>query len=116
MSKTTPEQVLEAATPRGAASRLAAYLRELAESAGYSPDAVALWSPTKTKELGWGSGWAVCWEGGPYDWAVSLSLGSGLMAGASGSYSKPGPFPGGLNAKGWFAEPYNGFILNFYPV
>jgi hypothetical protein len=116
MMKTSPFRVLSSETPREAATRFASWLRQKARECGYDPKDVVLWSPQRTAELGWGSGWAVCWEGGPYDWAVNLSLGAGLFAGESESYSKPGPFaPWGLSVTGkWFVEPYNGFILNFY--
>jgi hypothetical protein len=109
-TKITPASVLEAKTPRAAAARLAAYLRETFET-----DSVLVWSPQETKARGWGSGWAVCWEEGPYEW-TAITMGSSFSAGATGNYSKPGPFPEGLSSPTFHCEPYNGFILNFYEI
>lgn len=109
-TKVTPALVLAAKSPATAAKRLAAYLRQT-----FGNDAeIHVWSPQETKERGWGSGWAVCWEEGPYEWTM-ITLGSSFNAGNSGDFSKPGPFPEGLSTKAFHAEPYNHFILNFYP-
>jgi len=110
----TPSEVLGAKTPETAATRFAEWVRKLCKELGNDPNNVFLWSPEETKQRGWGSGWAVCWEEGPFEWAVCTSLGSFLYAGEFGDYSKPGSFPEGLHGDGWFAEPYNNFVLNFY--
>lgn len=107
--KTTPESVLKAPNAREAAKRLGAYLKGL-----YGKDAdIKVWSPDETKYYGWGSGWSVCWEGGPFNWTVGLSLGGHINAEDIG-FDKVGPFPNGLHAKSWGAEPYNHFVMNFY--
>lgn len=109
MPKTTPESVLNATTARDAAKRLAAYLKGV-----YGEDSdIKVWSPDETKMYGWGGGWSVCWEGGPFNWTIALSTGAVINAEDVG-WSKPGPFPNGLHARNWMAEPYNHFVLNFY--
>ena len=110
MKKTTPEYVLAAATPAAAAKRLASYLKTQEDTRS-----LEVWSPEETRERGWGSGWSVAWEEGPHEWAVGLSSGDSLWSGESG-YGKPGPFPDGLSNGQWFAEPHNGFILNFHKL
>ena len=107
----SPTKVLASLSPATAAKALAAYLKKLDPGAE-----VLVWSPKEATEHGWGSGWAVCWEGGPFDWALALSGGSSIYAGESGCYSTPGAFPEGLSAHGWYAEAYNGFILSFHKV
>lgn len=109
----TPNEVLASSTPQEAATRLAEWLREHCSESGSDPKNVFLWSPDEAKERGWGSGWTVCWEEGPFEWAM-ISAGCTLYAGEFGTYSQPGPFPNGLSGKKWFAEQYNSFILNFY--
>lgn len=106
----TPAKVLEAKTAKTAAKRLAELIKET------FPDQVKnlfVWSPEETKSRGWGSGWAVCWEEGMYDW-TAITAGSSIYAGESGRYSQPGWFPEGLRGSNWYAEPYNGFVINFY--
>lgn len=52
----------------------------------------------QTKYLGYGEAPAtIIWEGGPYNWAVEVSMREDVLA-----------LPGVL------VEPYNSFILNFY--
>jgi len=109
-AKMTAAKVLEAKTPAGAAKRLFAFLVERYEAKG-----IFLWSPEETKEHGFGSGWSVCWEEGPFEWTM-VSAGSDIGAGETGCYSTPGPFPTGLRGEGWNAEPYNGFVMGFYPA
>jgi hypothetical protein len=108
--KVTAEKVLEAKTPAAAAKRFHTWLTETWDARG-----AVLWSPAETKERGWGSGWSVCWEEGPFEWTM-VSAGSDIGAGETGCYSTPGPFPTGLRGEGWMAEPYNGFVLGFYPA
>lgn len=109
----TPADIVRAKTSKTAAKRFHAYICALAKASGQNPDIeVALWSPKEAKERGWGTNWAVAWEGGPYEWAVALSLGSQLHAGDYG-YSQEGPFPSGIHGSGWFCEPYNNFIMCF---
>ena len=81
-------------TPLQAANAMRDYMAKKYED---SPDLI-VWDKEKCAQQGFGSGdAALIWEGGPYDWAVEES-----MAGVC------------LGMKGILAEPYNGFILNFY--
>jgi hypothetical protein len=58
---------------------------------------VAIFSPEQSQERGYTSGWQVCWEAGPYMWAVGCSL-TGLTRAKDFS---------------WFTETYWGFDLCF---
>ena len=107
----TPAKILKAKTAKTAAKLFHEYLCKIKGS----DSGLYLWSPEETRERGWGSGWAVCWEEGPYEWTM-ISAGCTLHAGSSGVYSKPGPFKDGLGNKCWYAEPYNSFVLNFYEL
>jgi hypothetical protein len=83
-------------TPLAAAKDVARRLRKT-----YDSDEVAVWDAAKVKEMGWGSGRApagIAWEGGPYDWAVTVSLDPVWMR----------DYPG------VFMEPYSGWLLYFY--
>ena len=109
----TPNQVLSSKNAKEAATRFAEWLRAQVLEIGYSTKQIFLWSPQETQERGWGSGWSVCWEEGPFEW-TSITGGSTLYAGETGSYSTPGPFPQGLSTHDWMAECYNSFVLNFH--
>lgn len=101
-------------TPEQGAKKFYAWICERAKAQGQTPSIeVALWTPEETEERGWGSGWSVCWEGGPFDWAIAISLGSSLYAGEFDNYSKPAEYDL-MNDKGYWTEPYNGFVLNFH--
>lgn len=64
---------------------------------GESEDLV-IWDKEKCAMQGFGEGdAALVWEGGPYNWAVEVSM-----------------LPACLQMQGILAEPYNSFILNFY--
>lgn len=105
----SPDKILSYGTAKGAASAFMRWLKDR-----YKSQNVFLWSPQEAKERGYGNGWAVCWEEGPYQWTSALSGGSTIFAGETGSYSEVGPFPNGISTREWHAEPYNGFILSFY--
>ena len=63
-------------------------------ASGYSnPKHIFLWSPEETAKRGYGNCWSVCWEEGPFEWALDAS-------------SK-------LHTPHWFSEPWNSFILCF---
>jgi len=103
----TPIDVLNATSPQEAAQALAAYLRQTFEAD------VVVWTPEEARQRGYSNAWSVCWESGPYEWAM-ISAGESIVAGEIGDYSSRGEFPNGLAGKGWYAEPYNGFILCFF--
>jgi len=81
-------------TPAGAAKGLYQALRKECKRRGYDPDTeVWIKNPQETEEHGYtGPAWWVCWESGPFEWAVSTFVG--------------GPWG--------HAEPYWGFDLAFY--
>lgn len=59
-----------------------------------------IWDKAKSAEMGFGEGEAtLVWEGGPCEWAIEESLTAFAVS-----------------LTGILAEPYNGFILNFYNV
>lgn len=109
----TPEEVLRATSPKEAATKFAEWLRIQCREIGNNEAHLFLWSPEEAKRRGYGSGWSVCWEEGPFDWTM-VSAGSSLYAGELGNYGSPGPFPEGLDGDGWYSEMYNTFIISFY--
>ena len=104
---------ITAKTTRGAAQQLYDYLRELAVQLGNNPEYVYFWSISESEERGYGKCYTVCWEEGPFDWAVALSGGTSIYAGELGNYSLPAEIDVNCGEY-WFAEPYNGFIMGFY--
>ena len=65
---------------------------------GHNPDIeVALMTPDRSQECGYGKQWRVMWEAGPYEWAIGVSMSN------SGNCYK----------QGWFTEPYYSFDLGF---
>lgn len=105
--------------PHRAARLLWAYLHHKHEARS-----CFLACPEETKRLGYGDTWFVCWEGGPYDWAVYLS-GHGDIFGAAYHWENadmPEPYGPGRehvrhldNVGRWYIEPYHRFSLNFIP-
>lgn len=79
-------------TKEQAAIGLYLALCKLAESMGYTAhDEVALWTPEENPFCP--GQWGVCWESGPYQWAIGMSM------------QITGPWG--------FTEPYYGFDLHF---
>jgi len=69
-------------------------------------------NPKEIMNRGYGKAWSVEWEGGPYEWAVKMSLEYDCDTG------KNGPYLGvaGVAANDNFnAEPYYSFSLSFWP-
>jgi hypothetical protein len=62
-------------TKAGAAKALARHLKRWAESVGYSPGEVFIWSPEERKERGEAPAWEVSFEAGPFEWAYKLTGG-----------------------------------------
>lgn len=116
---TSAQEVLGRKTAKGAAQAFTEWLKEnaaqkLLGKPGELWGTVFLWSPDEAKARGYGNGWAVCWEQGPFQWTMAVSGGSSLFAGETGNYSALGPFPEGIYSAHWHCEPHNGFILSFY--
>ncbi len=101
-------------TPAGVAKNVHKYLQKQAESLGSDPKNVMLWSPEKASEMGYGSGWQVVWEEGPYEWAFGVSAGESLYAGETGIYGGKPAIDGLIDHPSVLAEPYNGHILSFF--
>ena len=79
-------------SPGRAARGLAAALRKLDKRMGGNGSGIWIKSPAESKEHGYVDVWHVCWEDGPYDWAVGTFI--------SGPWGH--------------CEPYWGFDLAFY--
>ena len=74
-------------TAAGAAKALHAAVVKLACLFGHEPDEVTLSRP-EDDHSGWYCGkgnWGICWEGGPYEWAIGLRNAEG-----SWGYVEPG--------------------------
>ena len=112
-------KVLAAKTPEAACKAFAEFLKTHYQQKVLEPGqywgTLVVRSPEETKRFGFGSGWSVCWEEGPFGWALCASEGGSLFDAEFGTFSK-GPFPDGLDNDKWYSSPYNGFVLNFYPV
>lgn len=79
-------------TKEAAARALYEALRKASAAIGQNPDReVALWSPDENPFCK--GQWGVCWESGPYQWAVGISM------------EVSGPWG--------FCEPYYSFDLHF---
>jgi len=64
-------------------------LQRLAGDLGQDPDEVMLVRPEDNDLVGhqYIDGWGICWEGGPYEWAIGLSNASGPWGYAEPGYS-----------------------------
>lgn len=81
-------------SPAGAAKAVYAECRLYAAQAGMKPDVeVQIYKPGEDRFSGQTKCWAVCFEAGPYEWAVEASMAGGKV----------------------HAEPYYSFDLHFYP-
>jgi len=99
---------LRKSTPKTAATRLHAFITT--ELRDWGGDEALLWSPEESDKRGLGKSWHVSWEGGPFEWAISVSLGgsiSGRFTGAAEVLL--------VGAKKYIAEPYHSFDLSFSP-
>ena len=81
------------ATAEQAAKGLYEALKKLAVAMDQGESEVMLQTPEQAEAAGVGSYWRVCWEAGPYDWAIGASF---QIRGAWG-----------------YTEPYYGFDLCF---
>jgi hypothetical protein len=61
-------------TKAAAAKALYKALVKLAKSWGQSEKEVFITSPEESSQGGFGNCWRVCWEAGPYEWAISASF------------------------------------------
>lgn len=58
-----------------AARELHRVLTELCKSMGQSPEIeLMLQTPEESHKFGCGRNWRVCWEAGPYQWAIGASM------------------------------------------
>jgi hypothetical protein len=101
---------LKAKTPRGAANELAKFLRKKFSNAA----GIRVLSPDEGMHFFGSKSWMVCYEEGPFEWAPSLSGGSSIYAGETGSYGSPGDFPQGLCNQHVWGECQNNFAICFY--
>lgn len=103
-------------TPAGAAKKLYKFIREKSKESGQNPDIeTGLFTPEQTEKLGYGKAWMVMWESGPFEWAVSLTLGGSMYQGEMNDYSYTKPPEVLLSgAEKYIAEPYHRFDIGFY--
>ena len=86
-----------AITPQAAALAVYALCRAKATAEGMNPDIeCAIRAPGKPRHHDQTNCWSVCFEAGPYEWAIDASLHSPLHR--------------------VLAEPYYGFDLSFFEV
>lgn len=85
-------------TAAGAAKGLHKALSKLSKEVyGQNPSIeIFIYSPKQTVKHGYGSCWRVCWESGPYEWAI------------------PASFEVKNYEDGWYTEPYYSFDLCFF--
>ncbi len=81
-----------------------ALYEQLKQRASNNDDTLLIHSPEESKVHGYVQGWAVCWEGGPDNWAANLSLGVAFdgIEYDTGDESCP-----------WDIVPYSGCYLFF---
>tara|TARA_R100001086_G_C11729599_1_gene229304 strand:- start:298 stop:657 length:360 start_codon:yes stop_codon:yes gene_type:complete len=67
-------------------------LRKLAQDLGQDPDEVMLVRPEDNELIAheYISGWGICWEGGPYEWAVNIKDSNGHFISGPWGYAEPG--------------------------
>jgi len=104
---------ITAKTAGGAAKQLYRHLLHICKELEQDDDAVVLRRPGEGE---WTRGWEVCWEEGPYEWAI-IATGPGDIYEEElyGTlYQRPATFPG-LVSEGakWYAEPGWSFSLGF---
>ena len=100
------------------------YLVEWDKATGGSGKYIFLWTPDESKERGYSHAWAVCWESGPYDWAMDASMGSSIghaefaaelaLEGFTDAPVNRETFPGLCDHPTVSAEPYTSYILQFF--
>ncbi len=83
-------------TPMQAAKKFKAMLDE--KYGAENTTELVIWNKAEGADKGFGNGdAAICWEGGEHDWAVTESMTDFAFS-----------------LRHVLAEPYNGFVLNFY--
>ena len=87
-------------TAKAIAKHVFDYLVEWDKAAGGSGKYIYLWTPEESKERGYSHAWAVCWEGGPDEWAMGSS--------------NHETFPGLFDHPTVSAEPYTSYTLQFF--
>ncbi len=60
-------------TQAAAAKGLYEALKRVAKKMGQAESEVRLYTPEESERFGTGKCWRVCWEAGPYEWAVRAS-------------------------------------------
>lgn len=81
--------------PANAAKAFYKALCGVCRDMGLNPDIeVVMQTPEESANAGYGCNWRVCWESGPYEWAVGTSFDV-------------------ANDPHWFTEPYYSFDLCF---
>jgi hypothetical protein len=114
--------IQNAKTARGMAGAVYKAVSKFHKLCGGSPEYVYLWSPDETEQRGYGRCWAVCWEEGPYEWAIMASMGESISEAEYGAemraeinHSPKATWEAQIiQNPSVLAEPYNSHILCFY--
>ena len=107
---------ITAKTPAGAANALHRFLRRKAREIGQNPDIeIQIWSPEESRRrTGWKC-WQVCWEAGPFEWAVHLAGGASMFAGDGAPFPSESVRPQvDLQSEHWYVEPGWSFSMCFH--
>lgn len=99
---------MRTASKKVTAERAATLIRTYVKKLGYEPDEIAVFQQDGV--------WKICWEGGPFEWAPALSMGSSITSGELNNWSNPAEIDIiGLAAKrGHYFECYNNCTLGVY--
>lgn len=110
---------LKAKTPGSAAKELKRYLiRKLAkndqERIKHYEREIRVLSPEESQVYSGCDCWSLMFEGGPFEWPISLSAGADMFSWEQGRYGETGDFPEGLGNEHVFCEAQNHYQMNFY--
>ena len=104
-------------TAAGAAKATQKALQNWAEFYGHDPENITLYNPSETREKrnmhSDTDCWTVSWEGGPSEWAPSLTGGEWIGWSEYGGSSEP-EVSGLLDGKEFGVDCYYSFDLQFY--
>lgn len=107
-------KTITAKTPKGAASATYKALMAWAKKMDMPTSDLVLWEPDRAELAGFGPYWSICWESGPYNWGVNLSMGEPMFAGGFSGYDSS-PEIDLMKSNSWYCECYWSFTLLFTP-
>jgi hypothetical protein len=81
----------------------------------HGTDELVLWTKADAELRGWGTTPVVCWEGGPYEWAVALTGGDSLDSDYRGDLGQGiKDALAKVREAGFYFEPVTSFMLAVY--